>query len=203
MKTRLVMALILFFPHTEEAQTPWVPIKAARRNYHLTTSQVARPRVYLMITSVAGVPSYRIRCGSFDSPIDDQFDFSGDFECQLQSIPAGKRYSTLFTENPKSEKDWDSRARFITPELVAPCDRIPDFGRVRSFRLRGMMIRLALSNITFTEERGTLRMATFDFDVGVEPDAAAVGTIAESPVIDPKWKNLPCQISHSVPVHFR
>jgi hypothetical protein len=198
----LLLPTSLLLLTTANAAPQWVPIVEARARYHVTAADLSQSKVYLTVRSASGAPEYLLRCGSFRSTIRD-FDFSGDFECQLQSVPPSKRYSTLLTENPQQDRDWESRGRFLADEVAGPCGDIPDFGKRRNFRLRGMHIVLTLSNLTFGNEGKYLRLNTFDFGLEVSPDPSALSTISEPPYLNPRWKKLPCVISHSVRINFR
>ena len=198
---KLLFASLITFAAGHLAGATWPAVMSSQASYRLV-SPISKARTYLVIRLLDGTPAYRLTCGSHDTTI-DKFNFSGDFECQLQTIPADyKRFSTLLTEDMKQSKDWESRASFSAPEVEPPCDRIPDFGALRTFRLRGMRLTLELSHITFKNERQFLRLQSFYFKARVEADPAATRPIAQPPVIDPKWKELPCTISQTVRVHF-
>lgn len=50
--------------------------------------------------------------------------------------------SSLLVETDNQSADWQTRARFLLPELTGACGNVPDFGRVRTFNLRGMKLTL-------------------------------------------------------------
>lgn len=193
----LLFAILL--PSSCAAQK-WPAVAPVERSYHVQLP-TADPQVELTIKDPSGKPAYKVECGTKDSTIKD-FDYSGDFECRLVSLYEPMKYSTLFTENPKQDRDWESRARFFSNELAKPCSEIPDFGDVRSFRLRGMKVVLGMHNIVFAEQGKDKMLKSFDFQISVEDDLGATTAIAQPPVVDPRWKKSPCTLDASTRVHF-
>jgi hypothetical protein len=194
------LLLAVLIPSMCAAQQQWPVIAPVERTYHVQLP-AANPGVELTIKSRTGEPSYKIECGTKDSAIKD-FDYSGDFECRLVSLYEPMTYSTLFTENPKQDRDWESRARFFSNELTKPCGEIPDFGDVRSFRLRGMKIVLSISNIVFGEQGKDRSLKSFDFRISTEDDPGATTAITQPPIVNPRWKKAPCTLDASTSVHF-
>jgi hypothetical protein len=131
-----------------------------------------------------GQQLYRIECRSRDQEGHADFIYSGDFECRLVSLYSHEAHSSLFLENPHATRDWESRARFLAEDLVGACAQRPGWGSSRQFRLRGMRVTLALSDISVerTTDRasgqGTLELRSFWFTLAVEPDAQATTAIA-------------------------
>ncbi len=183
------------------AAQPWPEIQSARQTFHIELPS-AQPDVNFVIRSRAGRAAYKIDCGTYETPI-GAFDYSGEFECRLISLYQLMKYSTLFTENPHQDADWESRARFFAKEVVDPCGQIPNFGRVRTFALRGMKVTLELSDIRFAGQGKDLKLKSFDFTISVDEDKNAQSAIAEPPLLDPKWKALLCPLDDSVTPHFR
>jgi hypothetical protein len=180
----------------------WPVIQPIEQDYHVENFD--KPIVTLTIRTRAGSAAYKIDCANGDTPDDVlDFDFSGDFECLLQTVPTNHSFSTYFTENPHQDRDWESRARFFASEVADPCGQIPELGRTRTFRVRGMKIILAMSNIAFSGQGKELHLKSFDFRIAVEADGTAKTKITEPPLIDTKWKALPCKLDNSVPPHFR
>ena len=120
--------------------------------------------------------------------------YSGDFECRLHSYDNKDYESTLLTELPDADKDWESRGRFLAEQLVAPCGDYRDLGRERSFRLRGFKLELNLSNVVFADSQRSFSGAasalkSLDLEVVVDPDPAAISSIASTPSL-PLLKSL-------------
>jgi hypothetical protein len=144
--SRLVTLLLLSVGSGLSAQS-CPRIQPVAKAYRIEVAD--KPRLTLTILNEAGSAAvYRINCATSDTPDDVfKFDFSGDFECMLQTLPPDFTFSTYFTENVHQDRDWESRTRFFAREVALPCGGIPDFGRIRSFRLRGMNVTLAMFNI--------------------------------------------------------
>jgi hypothetical protein len=84
-------------------------------------------------------------------------------------------YSTLLTEDPHQSRDWESRGRFFAADLRGACAGIPQFGAIRSFRLRGMDLTLRVSDQKFAESG---ELESLALTVTVRPDAEASRPIA-------------------------
>jgi len=108
---------------------------------------------------------------------DPDFDYSGDFECRLSSIPNRDTYSTLFTEDAHQSRDWESRGRFFAASIRGACARIPEFGTHRTFRLRGMRVGLQIVDPVFDKAGG---LASLKLAVTVTRDPHAQRPVAES-----------------------
>jgi hypothetical protein len=157
----------------------------------------------VIIKSQQGDPTYKIECGTPDRSRDGVFEYSGDFQCRmiLWGIEVSK--VDLLSEMQDRSHDWQSRARFFASEVSNHCGAIPEFGRLRNFRLRGMKISLEMSDIHADESGSVPTLTAFTFKVSVVPDTTATSNVAQAPEVDPKWRALSCSLDDSVPVHFR
>jgi hypothetical protein len=155
----------------------WPEVRPRRQSVKITSSPLAAD---FRILGKDGTPLYRIECHNSEY-VDRDFIYSGDFECRLTALYEDFTYPTLFTDDPHTTRDWQSRARFLSQELVGKCFNYPEFGAVRHFRLRGMRITLAMGEIVFssTLQRGSPDLRAFRFDVVVERDAGARSAITE------------------------
>lgn len=184
----------------------WPEVMPLHKNIYV--SDARSTSIVFSIVGTQGNELYLMECHTFEYEKDPDFDYSGDFECRLKSTYSKDAYSTLLADNSRSTRDWQSRGRFLAEELEGKCGEYPEFGRVRHFRLRGMNITLALSDIEFRTKKqnrserheGPL-LKSFRFDVLVEADATASSEIAE-PVpyaypsrrnADPKDMSLNCE----------
>lgn len=202
MKKRMfILPAMLLIMSSAYATSNWPRVKPEFYSFHIALP-ASDPQVIITISDKTGKALYQLQCGTDETPNED-FAYSGDFECMLQTIPPDYTYSTLFTEIRHQDRDWESRARFFTNEVTAPCDEVPDFGKVRSFRLRGMKVTLAMSNVVLSGAGKNQKLKSFDFIVTVAGDPTAMTAIAQPPILDPKWKRLPCRLDESVPVYFR
>jgi hypothetical protein len=172
----LLLSAMLVFAVPTFAARAWPTIQAETRTYDFPDARKAS--VTLPILGEDEKPLYRIECHQFGFA-DPAFDYSGDFECRLRSLYSKETYSTLFTDDPNQSRDWESRARFLSEELAGSCADYPEYGRVRSFSLRGMKIELALSRVVLdpsAQPRPSLK--SFDLKISVESSADAKTPIA-------------------------
>lgn len=130
---------------------------------------VKKSSVHIDLQSPAGELLYRIECHSAGYP-DPNFDYSGEFECRLRATYEKTRFSTLFTEDPIQSRDWESRARFFGRSVTGDCARITQFGADRTFRLRGMVIRLRILQPDI-DRFGKLKSLLLSVDVAVARSA--------------------------------
>ena len=121
--------------------------------------------------------------------------YSGDFECRLHSSDNRDRDSSLLTELADADADWESRGRFLSEQLAAPCGDYKNLGRTRSFRLRGLRLDLKLSNIVFDEAQPSFSqvapaLKSLDLELVVTSDPTATTTITATPAL-PRLDKLP------------
>ena len=160
----------------------WPRVAPFRAKFNVR--DVRRMKVDLDLHSVNGSPLYGLRCRSGESR-DAEFDFSGDFQCWLRSLNPDDVYIDLFTYEPLGNLGIESRARFFSEELLGRCANYPEYGRIRTFRVRGMVVRLALSHVRFVLGRRYGRgkpitlVHSFDLEVGVVPDGSILSAIDE------------------------
>lgn len=153
-----------------------------------------------MINAENGKPQYILECYSSQTiPQTGEFMYSGDFECRLHSFNSKEQESTLLTELPDADKDWESRGRFLVGQLLPPCGDYKELGRQRSFRLRGFRLELVLTNITFDDSQPSFSGAppalrSLDLEVRAEPDSTATSAISSTPAL-PRPDSIPkaCQ----------
>lgn len=172
----------------ETSPKDWPKIAPLKKSF--TFPDMGNPSVDLAIPGADGSPLYRLECRSGDSYEGKEFDYSGDFECRLNSVPGKDAYRTLLTYQPVQPRDWESRARFLVSDLEGKCGDYPEYGRVRTFRLRGMRLRLSLGftghGSPFPSNPGRPAPAAMRFAVEARPDPAALSQIAEDvPYVDP------------------
>jgi hypothetical protein len=180
--TRSTLAILLTFcASTAQAQT-WPRIAPARVEFRFSGG-AAEPALALELFDREATPVYRLVCHTSHFEADREFSYSGDWECRLVPLNDKTPFSTLLTDDPKQSRDWQSRARFLVPELLGACGEWPDYGRVRSFSLRGMRLTLTVSGVEVAPnpagapERSS-KLSAFQFTVDVTPDLMATSAIA-------------------------
>jgi hypothetical protein len=179
----------------------WSSVKPFSKTFHIVDASTAQ--ILIPIQNPNGHTIYNLACyGPKSQPNASDFVYDGEFECRLtEENKAKSEYSTLFTEDPNQSRDWQSRARFFGSELAGQCGEIPQFGREREFLLRGMRISLQIGDVTFGSNK---KLKSFTFTVSVQNDREpeAQGQIASAPLIEHRWKDLPCKLDNSVTPHF-
>ena len=136
---------------------------------------VSKADVSLNIGTKDGKNLYMLQCHSAGYNGDLNFEYSGDFECRLRLYHHQDTYSTLLTEDLHQSRDWESRGRFFAANLTGRCAHIPQYGTVRSFRLRGLSLTLHIIDPTFKVGK----LTSLKLVVTVIPDPHAQRAIAE------------------------
>ncbi len=182
--------LLAAFPSPAQEISPkeWPKIAPLKKSFAF--ADIGSPAVDLMILGADGSPLYKLECRSADAYEGNDFDYSGDFECRLNSASGKDAYRTLLTYDPLQTRDYESRARFFLSDLEGKCGEYPEYGRVRTFRLRGMRLRLSLSfgshGGLFPSNPGRAAAASLRMSVEARPDPSALTQIAEDvPYVDP------------------
>lgn len=172
-KSKMLFCTLVVFstPCAHAAMSQYPPVQPAQWTFYLP--HVSTAKVAVTINARSGVPLYRLACHPGGYSNGSNFNYSGDFECRLTSAELRSQrsilYSTLLTEDAYQDKDWESRGRYFAAELEPPCAQIPQFGTVRTFRLRGMKLTLRIANpIVVT---GTLKSLTLHIEVRPDPSA--------------------------------
>jgi hypothetical protein len=200
----LVTIVLLAMSLPQHAPVPahkggWPVIQPFSQTFDFPDGRTAS--VSIAIKDVAGKPVYQLDCHTFLYESDPAFEYSGDFECRLSAIDSPESVSTLLTSDPDQPRDWWSRGRFLAEELQGGCGDAPEYGRSRTFRLRGMELRLVLSDVRIEpavkeESEPQPRFAAFRFQVTAKPDATALTALAECPKSEPCYKGTPPCFSH-------
>lgn len=205
----LLMSLLAIPAFTQKR---WPLIQPAQKIKRITLPNIDDPNHLkeagvnsnfdLMIRSIKGDLLYKIECGNPDRSDAKVFEYSGDFQCRM--IVAGKEVTPvdLLSEVSRSTHDWQSRARFFANEVLGRCGEIIDYGRERTFRLRGMKITLAMSDIQADKSGRVPTLEGFIFRADAVPDPSAKSWIAEAPRPSLRPESTGCHLDNSVPVHF-
>lgn len=173
MVTKFVAILLFWLCIGCSGQDSFPEIMPIKRKFEIPS--VAKGEVALTIKSRQGNPLYMLQCHPEGYSGDVDFDYSADFECRLISLYKPNTYSTLLTENQNQSRDWESRGRFFASDLRGGCEKVPQFGAVRGFRLRGMNLTLRISNPAFADDK----LKSANLTVVVHPDKTATSPIAE------------------------
>jgi hypothetical protein len=174
----------------------WPLIKECKYECDFRNANIAAVSITLQDTKGTGV--YHFECHNYlYDESDTDFNYSGDFECKLTSLYSEENLPTLLTSDHNQPADWWSRGRFLADELKGRCAAYPEYGRVRTFRLRGMQLRLELNDIVFTSTEvdniKNVRLKSFHFKFEAKPDSSVSTSLAECPNVSPCLENTaPC-----------
>ena len=182
MRTIYLTILLPTFSILAPTQHQWPEIRPVHTAHSVVVPQDADADVPFSvdITGTDGRALYRIECHrSFTSRTN--IHYSGDYQCGLFAHgPNGWAAWTLFAANTRNESsaDWWNRGRMRAIQLKSdgPCNGFPEFGAVRHFRLRGMLITLTYSKLHWssTQESGSdLRQFTINIDAQNDRNAKA------------------------------
>jgi hypothetical protein len=193
----------------------WPRVQALTKEYHFPDA--LRAVVDLNVIDTSGRKIYVLHCRpgalilksgkAFTLPNDA--DFWGDFDCHLHSLYSRDKYESLLIDNPYSNDESHSRGEFYYYEFQGTCSDYPEWGRKRSFRLRGMRLQLELFDIHFAADPPPGRLASFGFKVEVIPDPLALSAISEPPAFmiptsqsrksDPRFASCDSPVPQHVP----
>jgi len=165
------------------SQEPFPPVKPLHTSVSFLRASTASLELRLVGANNAAL--YKLDCHTWTYEGDPDFAYSGDFECRLIPLYTQTSYSTLLTDLEHPTRDWQSRARFLVLELLGQCGGVPEYGRIRTFRLRGMRIQLSLDMVrtqsgVVNATMSPVGLASFRFTVDVRSDPTATTAIAAS-----------------------
>ena len=137
------------------------------------------------IKDTDGNPVYRLECHNGNYEDTSGMNFSGDFHCALFAIHGDMRATSNLLASTAAEEqgsDWMNRGRMTSNQLRDQCALYPDFGALREFRLRGMLLTFRYSDLLWVGDQ----LAQFTFNVSVVPDtSASSSTAAETSTLKP------------------
>jgi hypothetical protein len=167
---------LVFVAATDRAE--WPEIASLRKSFSFSSASNASAAVTIL--GKDGTP-HLLECHTYEHETDPEFDYSGDLECRLKSLYSEDTYPTLLTEERKPTRDWQSRGRVMVEDLEGSCADHPEWGRIRSFDLRGMKLTLSLSDVAIVPGGvGPIgrTLGSFSFEVSAAPNPAAKSSIA-------------------------
>ena len=181
------MALLLHGTTTPVAGSSWPPIAPASVSVFFASGTDANLELQIL-SSANGSSLYVLECHTFRFE-DPDFNYSGDFECRLKTSRGNAGPLGTLLADRNSQREWDTRGRFLRDEVEGDCGRHPEYGVKRRFRLRGMSLTIALSNLSMVSpkspagqgEQPTPAFRSFRATVEVKRDDTATTDIAEVP----------------------
>jgi len=181
------LALISFRMCTAEPKWPSVSSVFVQQDYRADTNNQDFP-FSLAIKDGSGVAVYKLECHSGEYESQTEMNFSGTFHCALFAIKGDRRasWNLLATaERAEQQSDWNNRGRMISDQLWADCAHYEEYGEIRHFKLRAMVITFRFSQVEWFpfEQFDRHKLRSFIFSVSVLPDASIDSEQAE-PVVN-------------------
>jgi hypothetical protein len=168
------------------AQPPsWPSVKPAQAAQTFKESRADTPFL-LIVHGTTGAPAYKLECHNGNYEGTSEITFSGDFQCALFELNGSGTvvsWNLLATAEPaQQQSDWFNRGRMTSNQLFGTCGAVPEYGMVRHFSLRGMLITFHFSNLIWSKQRRPLQrsqsqpppqLQQFSFNVSVIVDGTA------------------------------
>lgn len=166
--------------NAEHAQgTRWPTIRPLDEVFRINDPSTAVVRTF--VRDGSGKQIYLFVCRTGDDESVPNVNYAGDLDCRLIPAEHGEVEENLLIETPDVAA-WYSRGRMFATELQGDCARYPEYGRQRTFRLRGLKLTMTYEDVHVVEPTadGHTRLASYRLHVRVIPDSAATREIAES-----------------------
>jgi hypothetical protein len=178
--------LALMNVRSASAQPPsWPSVKPTQVVQTFKESRADTPFL-LIINGRSGAPAYKLECHNGNYEDTSEITFSGDFQCALFELNENGTvvsWNLLATDEPAQQRsDWFNRGRMTSSQLFGSCGAVPEYGMVRHFSLRGMLITFQFSDLVWSKQRRPLgrslsqarpQLQQFSFAVSVIVDGTA------------------------------
>lgn len=189
-------SLLGFAAFCPRASGAWPVIRPVHESHTYTVGGSADTPLISFLRTTDDVPAYELECHNGNYEDMSFINSSGDFQCVLFSLDGGRRTSwNLLASDDEAEQRSDSfnRGRMTANQLWSECGQIPEYGRVRHFRLRGMRITFEFKDLHWLSPSATSqhRLRSFTFVLDVSPDANAHSATAQKP--ESPWPVPPCR----------
>ncbi len=149
-------------------------------------SDPSKAMLKIDIIDIHQKPMYSLDCQSGDLE-DENFNFSGLFQCRLVSKYSKENVSSLLVESIPQTADWEGRSRFLLNQVVGQCALMPDWGAERTFLLRRMRIMLGVRDVALTGNIPNPNVKAFKFTYKIMPDDSALSAITQKSQISEPW----------------
>jgi len=161
------------------------PLSETRRFVNTASADADTPFV-ARITDLRGVSLYQLECHNGNYEGDSPISFSGDFQCGLFGVNGSNVLveNLLAADTPDERStDWWNRGRMRGAQLLDECASYPEYSTSRHFRLRGMVIEIAFSDVEWeSRNNGAVpRLRAFTFRLSVIADNSANSSASEVP----------------------
>jgi hypothetical protein len=153
----------------------WPTVEAAKSSVRVFyIANPDRNGFDLAIRTTDGRPAYTLRCHTFDYQ-SGALVYSGMMQCYMFPVPWLQGARNLLDDDTV-RSSTESRARFLPRHLAPRCAVTPEWGAVRHFWFRNLVVTLAISDIKRNPdpdrpERPFIEAYTFTARVQPYPDA--------------------------------
>ena len=127
-----------------QPKSPWPVVQSLDESFTITVPSKAVVKTF--IRDLAGRATYLFICRTGDDESVPNVFYSGDLDCRLIPAERGEVEANLLLEAPRLAA-WYSRGRMFARELQGACARYPEYGSVRSFRLRGIRLTMTFDKV--------------------------------------------------------
>lgn len=180
MPYRFFILLWLLLPSLVwSADTKWPEVKEIAVSFPVDF-KAQKVEIDLPLSDKEGNVQYHFWCrgGSEEylatQTVGDDF-LVGPFSCGLKSASNNSDRNLLREDDSPL---WHTRAQYHHNQLRGKCAEYPEFGRVRTFRLRGFRLTLAAPDVKIDQSG---EVTNFRLGVSLKPDESATGSIAQRP----------------------
>jgi len=168
-------------PGPRHARWPRVqPMEASVTFTSLATDTVDTP--YLtVIRDVAGHTAYTVECHNWHDDDEHKIDYAGDFQCGLFAGSGDDTVANLLASATKDEEssDHENRGLMQSAQLVGRCAGYAEYGATRHFRLRGLRVTFAYTDLKWGAiGQGSPALDAFTFTLSAVPDPTAYSAVA-------------------------
>src|SRR5260221_4153629 len=138
----IVLAAACVCANTPRAGSPsWPVVQTLHRSFVI--QEPSKAVVQTFIHDNSGADLYLFICRTGDDESVPGVNYVGDLDCRLMEAKGGEREENLLLETHAPDvAAWYSRGRMLADELSGACAKYPEYGRLRHFRLRGMLLTL-------------------------------------------------------------
>jgi hypothetical protein len=190
--------LALINVRAASAQPPsWPSVQPTQAAQTIKESRADTPFL-LLIDGTSGAPAYKLECHNGNYEDTSEITFSGDFQCALFALNgsgAVVSWNLLATDEPaQQQSDWFNRGRMTANQLFGSCGAVPEYGMVRHFSLRGMLITCRFSRLVWSKQKrqdgrsqsqSQPQLQQFSFHVSVTVDDTAQTASAKAVQVTP------------------
>jgi len=186
----LIVATFLAPATSSAGVTSWPTVKTLHKSFSIR--EPAKAVVKSVIRDTSGKDLYLFVCRTGNDESVPDVNYAGDLDCRLMEARGGEREENLLLETHASNvAAWYSRGRMFAHELNGDCASYPEYGRLRHFRLRRMLLTMAFEAVRFEPAHGveSPALASYTLTLTVTPDPTAIRDVAESSgYLDPNVK---------------